>query len=90
MLDAGEDRTHHPVFSEMAGGQDWVMVRDGDWKYVASREANEPLGLYNLVDGPGELEDRLAADEGEAARLAAVVDGWRAEVGLTASGGVSP
>ena len=62
MVQAGEGRAHHPVISEMAGGNDWVMVRDGDWKYVVSREGDEPIALHDLAADPYELDNLLGPD----------------------------
>ena len=62
MVEAGTARPHHPVFSEMAGGNDWVMVRDGDWKYVAGRETGDPIALHDLAHDPHELANLVDAD----------------------------
>ena len=83
MVRSGAEQTHHPVFSEMAGGSDWAMVRDGDWKFVASRRSGEPIALHNLVDDPYELDNRIVDDAaGVRHDLQQCLDEWRSEVGL--------
>ena len=81
MVDAGTDGEHGPVFSEMGGGEGWAMVRDGDRKYVASRETGEPIALHELGDDPYELDDRLGRSGAEDG-LRATLDDWRRRVGL--------
>lgn len=82
----GTSRLHHPVFSEMAGGNDWAMVRDGDWKYVAGRGSGEPIALHNLIDDPCEMENLVGADAGGVAEvrraLQVQLDEWRSAVGV--------
>ena len=83
MVRSGAEQTHHPVFSEMAGGSDWAMVRDGDWKFVASRRSGEPIALHNLVDDPYELDNRIVDDAADVRHdLQQCLDEWRSEVGL--------
>lgn len=83
MVEAGESRAHHPVFSEMAGGHDWTMVRDGDWKFVASRESGTPIALHDLASDPFELHNLVANDpSGHGDRLRTELDTWRRSVGL--------
>lgn len=87
MVDSGADGDHHPVFSEMADGSNWVMVRDGDWKYVAARDTGEPVAIHHLLDDPLELDnqlDRVSADVFQ--RLQGHLERWRGAVGLTDAG----
>lgn len=83
MVEAGADGEHPPVFSEMAGGNDWAMIRDGDWKYVATRDSGEPVALHNLREDPFELEDQVGRGSAKIAEgLRRQLDQWRAHVGL--------
>jgi arylsulfatase A-like enzyme len=82
MVRSGTNQLHHPVFSEMAGGYDWAMVRDGDWKYVASRDSGEAIALHNLAEDPFEVDNRLADDPAVRIGLQECLDEWRSSVGL--------
>jgi arylsulfatase A-like enzyme len=82
MVGSGQAGEHRPVFSEMGGDPGWVMVRDGDWKYVAERRGDAPIALHHLGDDPHEQHDRLADEPETVARLGALVDGWKTDVGL--------
>ncbi|MEZ5247283.1 MAG: sulfatase-like hydrolase/transferase [Acidimicrobiales bacterium] len=85
MVRSGANRPHHPVFSEMAGGNDWTMVRDGDWKFVAARGSGDAIALHNLAEDPFELDNRLADDPAVRIDLEARLDEWRSRVGLPAT-----
>ncbi|MEM7142098.1 MAG: sulfatase-like hydrolase/transferase [Actinomycetota bacterium] len=83
MLDTGAAAPHHPIFSEQSGDLGWCMVRDGDHKYVAMRETNEPCALHDLAADPYEQRNLVAdADEGRLAALRSTLDRWRRDVGL--------
>ncbi len=84
MAASGAVAAHHPVFSEMADGGDWAMVRSGDWKYVESRATGEPLALHDLSTDPHELHNRLDDPVAAAARTEAHrhLHAWRSVVGL--------
>lgn len=88
MLESGADGAHPAVMSEMAGSNDWVMVRDGTWKYVAGRENPEPMAVHDLAADPLELENLLGrADESVVTGLRQSLLAWRVEVGLDKVGG---
>ena len=67
--------THGPVFSEFG---DWVLVRDGRWKYVAERGSLIPRHLFDLETDPYEQDDLVAAADQVAQRdhLAAILEAW--------------
>ena len=86
MVDAGADGEHHPIFSEMAGGNEWAMVRDGEWKYVEHRSTGQPLAIHDLATDPYELDNQLDRAPGDvASRLELLMRDWRQTVGLTPS-----
>lgn len=81
-----DQSTSSPVFSEMAGGNDWLMVRDGGWKIVARREAPDAIALLGLAADPLELDNRIAAAPADVlARLESLLASWRQSVGLAAN-----
>ena len=83
LVGSGTDGDHHSVFSEMAGNYDWLMVRDGAWKYVVTRSTGEPLALHNLHDDPLELTNRLGdAPADVLAHLHGQTEQFRAETAL--------
>lgn len=85
MIDSGTDRDHHPVFAEYGGENGWAMVRAGDWKYVASRETNEPIALHDLAADPHELDNLLVAGPPPVPDdVVEHLDEWRRTVGLAA------
>lgn len=84
MVENGADGDHPPVFSEMAGQQNWVMVRDGGWKYVATRDDATPIALHDLTTDPCELDNVLAEAPDALAELENHVADWRRTVGLDA------
>jgi arylsulfatase A-like enzyme len=86
MLASGKNGDHHPIFSEMGSGNDWTMIRDGRWKYVAGRDTGEPIALHDLDADPFEL-DNLVGDvaEPELAAVRVKLEDWRRDVGLGAS-----
>jgi arylsulfatase A-like enzyme len=83
MVDAGRGAEHHPVFSEMAGADGWVMVRDDDWKYVARHDDDRPVALHHLGDDPYEQENRVGHEPEQVARLAHLIGEWKAGTGIS-------
>lgn len=80
MLDAGADGAHHPAFAEAADPErGYVMVRDGDWKYVAAYGSDATIALHHLGDDPYEQTDVAADHPDEVARLGELVRAWKAE-----------
>lgn len=82
MLDAGTGGTHHPAFAEATGDNGYVMVRDGDWKYVEAHTDDTVIALHDLGADPYELTDVAADHTDEVARLGALVRDWKASVGV--------
>lgn len=89
MVETGTGQDRAPVFSEMAGQADWVMIRDQAWKYVVSRETGAAIALHNLADDPTEMRNLLddihqldSPTRQAHAHLDAAVQRWRADVGL--------
>lgn len=82
MVDAGADGEHPPVFAEMAGPNDWLMVREGDWKYVESREHATPIALHDLASDPCELDNVVNDAPDQLGQLQAQAAQWRRMVEL--------
>ena len=76
-LTRGEDQgLVDPVFSEM---EDWVMVREGNWKLVVATDTSAPTMLFNLRDDPYEQRNLVgdAAYEQKKEVLLARIAAWR-------------
>ena len=61
-----------------------AAVREGDWKLVRVREADDTFRapvLVNLADDPGELVDRSGGEPERVARMRLMMEGW--ESGLS-------
>lgn len=59
----------------------WKGVRQGNWKYVASREpAGEKEFLFDLASDPAEQTDLRAARPQDHARLRSLYDRWETTV----------
>jgi len=56
-------------------------LRDGDWKYLETRQG-EPM-LFNLADDPGEQTDLASAQPDRVTALNDKLNAWRHEVGAS-------
>jgi arylsulfatase A-like enzyme len=73
MLDEG-DAAQRPVYFRNQSGSQYGL-RAGRWKWVARENAGE---LYDLDDDPRETRDLAPREPAQAARLAALLEDWRA------------
>ncbi|TVR53583.1 MAG: Cerebroside-sulfatase [Spirochaetaceae bacterium] len=61
-------------------------VRTRRWKLHVRKDDSEMLELYDLIADPGETTDVAAAEPAVVAELSALLDGFRTELGDTATG----
>ena len=81
MVRGGAARDHHPAVAELAGDDGYVMVRDGDWKYVCAHADGTPIALHDVCGDPYEHENVLGDAPEVVERLAEHVVSWRQTVG---------
>jgi arylsulfatase A len=87
---AGAARSPRTDFAYYARGR-LEAVTDGRWKRmypVDARTPPVPAGLYDLAADPGERVDHLADAPAEAARLDAIADAYREQLGDALTGAV--
>ena len=81
MVRGGAARDHHPAVAELAGDDGYVMVRDGDWKYVCAHADGTPIALHDVSGDPYEQENVLGDAPEVVERLAERVVSWRQTIG---------
>lgn len=80
MIDAGAALPHHAVIAEMADDDGYVMVRDGEWKYVEAYDIDTPIALHHLGDDPYEQADVATTHSDQRARLAEIAGDWKRSI----------
>lgn len=58
-------------------------VREGDWKFVRIREADDTFRspiLVNLAEDPGELVNRAGEEPAKVARLSGLLEAWESQL----------
>ena len=58
-------------------------VREGDWKFVRIREADDSFRspiLVNLAEDPGELVNRAGEEPATVARLSGLLEAWESQL----------
>jgi arylsulfatase A-like enzyme len=77
VLDAGEIKKQHPE-DRFPGHSAWL---DWPWKlHRIEKDDNVRFELYNLPEDPGETQDRMVQDAGQASALKVELEAWLASV----------